>query len=143
MSINRQISSIHLDFSEISKYYLFVSLVFYSFKQSLIRKKVVILQPKVSHQQNRRMNNRKRRIAGILAVLCLMVQGIWAQTTVTTEKQLTDAIADGATNIQLAGDILLSNYQRRISKLRICRVRIRVRCSAISRTIKRRTELSI
>ena len=72
-----------------------------------------------------------------------MVQGIWAQTTVTTEKQLTDAIADGATNIQLTGDILLSNYQRRISKLRICRVRIRVRCSAISRTIKRRTELSI
>ena len=52
----------------------------------------------------------KRRIAGILAVLCLIVQGIWAQTSVTTEKQLTDAIADGATNIQLTGDILLNSY---------------------------------
>ena len=52
----------------------------------------------------------KKKLLFILTLLCLMVQGICAQTAVTTEKQLTDAIADGATNIQLAENIQLSKY---------------------------------
>ena len=52
----------------------------------------------------------KKKLFFILTLLCLTVQGICAQTAVTTEKQLTDAIADGATNIQLAENIQLSKY---------------------------------
>ena len=49
--------------------------------------------------------------AAVLLLTVLTTTGSWAQspTTVTTEKQLTDAIANGA-NIQLAGDIQLSKY---------------------------------
>lgn len=39
----------------------------------------------------------------------MIVQGAWAQTEVSTEDELNNAIADGA-NIQLMGDIALSNY---------------------------------
>ena len=46
----------------------------------------------------------------MLALLCTMAQGISAQTPVSTEKELTDAIADGATNIQLTNDITLNDY---------------------------------
>ena len=52
----------------------------------------------------------KKRMIWMLTLLCTVAQGIWAQTIVSTEKQLTDAIADGDKNIQLAGDILLSKY---------------------------------
>ena len=52
------------------------------------------------------------RAAVTLLLTVLTTTGVWAQspTTVSTEKQLTDAIADGATNIQLDADIQLSNY---------------------------------
>ena len=49
----------------------------------------------------------------MLVLLCLMVQGIWAQNsviTVSTAKDLTDAIADGASNIQLSDNIQLGSY---------------------------------
>ena len=48
----------------------------------------------------------------MLAMMCLVVQSIWAQasvTSVSTKEELTDAIADGA-NIQLTDDILLGSY---------------------------------
>ena len=50
--------------------------------------------------------------AAVLLLTVFTTTGAWAQnpTSVSTEKQLTDAIADGAGNIQLAGDILLSKY---------------------------------
>ena len=52
------------------------------------------------------------RTAVTLLLTVLTTTGAWAQspTTVSTEKQLTDAIADGAESIQLAGDIKLSKY---------------------------------
>ena len=50
------------------------------------------------------------RAAMMLLMTVLTVIGAWAQTTVTTEDLLNKAIADGVTNIQLAGDIQLSNY---------------------------------
>lgn len=48
----------------------------------------------------------------MLVLLCAVAQSVWAQkaTTVSTEQELTTAIADGATNIQLAKDIQLSKY---------------------------------
>ena len=52
----------------------------------------------------------KKRMIWMLTLLCTVVQGIWAQTIVSTEKQLTDAIAEGDKNIQLTGDIQLSKY---------------------------------
>ena len=47
-----------------------------------------------------------------LLLTVLTTTGAWAQSisSVSTEKQLTDAIADGATNIQLTADIQLSKY---------------------------------
>jgi hypothetical protein len=48
----------------------------------------------------------------MLVLLCLLVQGIWAQNsviTVSTAKELTSAITDGA-NIQLTANIQLSSY---------------------------------
>ena len=50
----------------------------------------------------------KKRVVWMLALLCAVAQGVWAQTSVSTEKELTDAIANGATNILLAKDIQLS-----------------------------------
>lgn len=52
----------------------------------------------------------KKRVVWMLALLCAVAQGVWAQTSVSTEKELTDAIANGATNILLAKDIQLSKY---------------------------------
>ena len=51
------------------------------------------------------------RVAVTLLLLVLTMTGVWAQapTTVTTEEQLTGAIADDA-NIQLTADIQLSSY---------------------------------
>ena len=48
----------------------------------------------------------------MLVLLCAVAQSVWAQkaTTVSTEQELTTAIADGAANIQLANDIQLSKY---------------------------------
>ena len=48
----------------------------------------------------------------MLVLLCLLVQGIWAQNaviTVSTAEELTSAITDGA-NIQLTANIQLSSY---------------------------------
>ena len=52
----------------------------------------------------------KLKVIWTLALLCAFAQGVWAQTTVKSEQELKDAIADGATNIQLTADILLENY---------------------------------
>ena len=52
----------------------------------------------------------KKRVIWMLALLCAVAQGVWAQTSVSTEEELTDAIANGATNILLAKDIQLSKY---------------------------------
>ena len=46
----------------------------------------------------------------MLALLCTVAQGVWAQTPVSSEQELNAAITDGATNIQLTADILLGNY---------------------------------
>lgn len=46
----------------------------------------------------------------MLALLWAIAQGVWAQTSVKSEQELKDAITDGATNIQLTADILLSNF---------------------------------
>ena len=46
----------------------------------------------------------KKAIIFCLFVLVGMAQGAWAQTTVTTEQQLNDAIANNA-NIVLGGNI--------------------------------------
>ena len=46
----------------------------------------------------------------MLLLTMLTMTGAWAQTSVSTEKQLTDAIADGAENIQLARDVQLNMY---------------------------------
>ena len=43
----------------------------------------------------------------ILALMCMVVQGVWAQTEVSTEDELNNAITDGA-YIRLAADITLS-----------------------------------
>ena len=51
----------------------------------------------------------KRKLLYILTLLCLMVQGAWADA-IKTEEQLTKAIADGETNISLDADIQLSKY---------------------------------
>ena len=56
----------------------------------------------------------RKTIVMTIALLCASPFGgwgasIWAQTSVATEKQLTDAIAEGA-NIQLTDNILLSSY---------------------------------
>ena len=59
------------------------------------------------------IDNDMKRFYGMLVLLCLMVQGIWAQNsviTVSTAKDLTDAIADGASNIQLSDNIQLGSY---------------------------------
>ena len=50
----------------------------------------------------------KKRVFWMIAMLCAVAQGIWAQNSVSTETGLTDAIANGDTNIQLVGDILLT-----------------------------------
>ena len=53
----------------------------------------------------------KKRILWMIALLCAVAQGTWAQNavTVSTAAELTDAITDGA-NIQLTANIKLSNY---------------------------------
>ena len=51
----------------------------------------------------------KKKLFFILSFLCLMVQGTWADAWVETEAQLTQAIADGQTRINLDADIELSN----------------------------------
>ena len=54
----------------------------------------------------------KKTIIMTIALLCMMVQGIWAQNaviTVSTAEELTSAITDGA-NIQLTANIQLSSY---------------------------------
>ena len=50
--------------------------------------------------------------AALMLLTVLTTTGAWAQSTtsVSTEDLLNKAITDGATNIQLAGDIQLSNY---------------------------------
>ena len=50
----------------------------------------------------------EKRIVGLLVLLCMMVQGIWAQS-VSTKEELIGAIANG-TNIQLTADIQLDSY---------------------------------
>lgn len=45
----------------------------------------------------------------IIALLCAVVQGAWAQTEVSTEDELNNAITDGA-DIKLTADITLSDY---------------------------------
>ena len=45
----------------------------------------------------------------MLALLCVVAQGSWAQTSVSDDKTLRDAITDGA-NIRLATDIQLSKF---------------------------------
>ena len=45
----------------------------------------------------------------ILALLCAVAQGAWAQTTVTTDSELRTAIQIDGVKIQLANDIDLSN----------------------------------
>ena len=44
----------------------------------------------------------------IIALLCAVAQGAWAQTSVSTEQALRSAIADGA-NIQLTADINITS----------------------------------
>ena len=54
----------------------------------------------------------KKTIIMTIALLCMMVQGIWARNaviTVSTAEELTSAITDGA-NIQLTANIQLSSY---------------------------------
>ena len=54
-----------------------------------------------------------KKNVGILVLLCLLVQGIWAQnavTTVSTTEELIDAIAYGESNIQLSDNIQLGSY---------------------------------
>ena len=47
----------------------------------------------------------------IIALLCAVVQGAWAQTNVSTESELTSAISSGTTvSVKLTADIALSNY---------------------------------
>ncbi len=53
----------------------------------------------------------KKKLIFMLSLLCTIAQGVLAQTSVSTEEQLTGAIADGA-NIQLTADIQLSSYLR-------------------------------
>ena len=50
----------------------------------------------------------KTKILFLLATLIAMAQGAWAQTTVTTDSELRNAIKDGA-SIKLGNDIDLSN----------------------------------
>ena len=51
----------------------------------------------------------KQKVIWTLALLCTIAQSLWAQTTVNDETSLRGAITNGA-NIQLAADILLSNF---------------------------------
>ena len=53
----------------------------------------------------------KQKVIWTLALLCTVAQGLWAQTSVKSEQELKDAIADDA-NIQLTADIQLSSYLR-------------------------------
>ena len=47
----------------------------------------------------------------IIALLCAVAQGAWAQTNVSTEDELTTAISGGTTvSVTLTADIALSNY---------------------------------
>lgn len=55
------------------------------------------------------MNIQSVKVRIVIALLCLVAQGAWAQdpTVVTTESELRDAIANGA-NIQFANDIVIN-----------------------------------
>ena len=50
----------------------------------------------------------EKHLYPILALLCLVAPGAWAQTSVSTDTELRNAIADKA-NITVTSDIVLSN----------------------------------
>ena len=61
-----------------------------------------------NEESKRKINNNMQKIRYlIIALLCAVVQGTWAQTEVSTENGLRSAITDGA-YIRLMADIALS-----------------------------------
>ena len=79
----------------------------------------VTLAPLFTHilEKNHQINMNTKQItssfivrAALLLLTVFTTTGAWAQTSVLTEEKLNEAITRGDANIQLAGDIKLSNY---------------------------------
>ena len=51
----------------------------------------------------------KKNLLLIIALLCISVQGIWAQPGVKTEDELANAVTENGAVVQLGADITLSN----------------------------------